>query len=80
MVSSDESVRFVGENRPDEDLSEATSKRANFQLVKPWSGRRRSLRQAVAYFCRIIDEREEEEWVMRERSPLLVKRKGWSWT
>ncbi|KAL0455675.1 UNVERIFIED_CONTAM: hypothetical protein Slati_0906700 [Sesamum latifolium] len=52
----------MGENPPDEDPSEATSKRAGFQSIGPSSGQRRSLRQAVASFRRLIDEEEEEVW------------------
>ncbi|KAL0410825.1 UNVERIFIED_CONTAM: hypothetical protein Slati_3672200 [Sesamum latifolium] len=61
MASLDESVHFLSENRPDEDPSEATSKRAGSQSVGPSSGRRRSLRQMAASFIHLIDEEEEEE-------------------
>ncbi|KAL0433912.1 UNVERIFIED_CONTAM: hypothetical protein Slati_2725500 [Sesamum latifolium] len=59
MASSNESVHFVGQNRPDEDPSEATSKRADSQSAGPLSGRR-SLQQATASFRRLMDEQKEE--------------------
>ncbi|KAL0427382.1 UNVERIFIED_CONTAM: hypothetical protein Slati_2913000 [Sesamum latifolium] len=46
-VSSDESVRFVGENHPGEDPSEATSRMAGSQSAGLSGGRRKSLRQMV---------------------------------
>ncbi|KAK4406597.1 hypothetical protein Sango_0666200 [Sesamum angolense] len=38
MAYSHESVRFVGESRPDEDLSKATSKRTGLHSASPLSG------------------------------------------
>ncbi|KAL0458113.1 UNVERIFIED_CONTAM: hypothetical protein Slati_0438500 [Sesamum latifolium] len=58
--SSDESVRFVGENNPGDDPSEATSRMAGSQSAGPSSGRRRSLRRLAATYRRLIDEEEEE--------------------
>ncbi|KAL0420693.1 UNVERIFIED_CONTAM: hypothetical protein Slati_3092200 [Sesamum latifolium] len=60
MASSDESVRFVGESHPGEDPFEATSRMTGSQSVGPSGGRRQSLRQMAATFCRLIDEEEEE--------------------
>ncbi|KAL0445710.1 UNVERIFIED_CONTAM: hypothetical protein Slati_1698900 [Sesamum latifolium] len=60
IASSDESVHFMGESHPGEDLSEATSRRTGSQSVGPSSGRRRSLRQMAASFRRLIDEEKEE--------------------
>ncbi|KAL0416237.1 UNVERIFIED_CONTAM: hypothetical protein Slati_3455600 [Sesamum latifolium] len=60
MSSSDESVRFVGENNLGTDPSEATLRMAKSQSAGPSSGRRRSLRRMAAAFCRLIDEEEEE--------------------
>ncbi|KAL0394644.1 UNVERIFIED_CONTAM: hypothetical protein Slati_4430600 [Sesamum latifolium] len=60
MASSDESIRFVGENHPGEDPSEATSRRAGSQSAGPSGGRRWSLRQMAAAFRRLVDEEEEE--------------------
>ncbi|KAL0449100.1 UNVERIFIED_CONTAM: hypothetical protein Slati_1466400 [Sesamum latifolium] len=59
IVADDESVRFVGENYPGEDPSEATSRRAGSQSAGPSGGRRRSPRQMAASFRRLIDEEEE---------------------
>ncbi|KAL0439420.1 UNVERIFIED_CONTAM: hypothetical protein Slati_2425000 [Sesamum latifolium] len=50
MDSSNESVYFVGENHPDEDPSEVTSKRTGFQSASSSSGWRRSWQQAAALF------------------------------
>ncbi|KAL0373555.1 UNVERIFIED_CONTAM: hypothetical protein Sradi_3271200 [Sesamum radiatum] len=83
MASSNESIRFMGENRPDEDPSEATSKRIGLQAASPSSGRMRSRRQAVAAFRCLLDE-EDEVGVMRRRPFSLarerrwLRRKGWS--
>ncbi|KAL0290212.1 UNVERIFIED_CONTAM: hypothetical protein Sradi_7055000 [Sesamum radiatum] len=59
-VSSDESVRFVGENHPGEDPSEATSRMAASQSAGQSGGRRKRLCQMTATFRRLIDEEEEE--------------------
>ncbi|KAL0434359.1 UNVERIFIED_CONTAM: hypothetical protein Slati_2770200 [Sesamum latifolium] len=59
MASLDESVHFVGENRPNVDRSEATSKRTGFQSVEPSSGWRRSRRQAAVAFRHLLDEKDE---------------------
>ncbi|KAL0434464.1 UNVERIFIED_CONTAM: hypothetical protein Slati_2780700 [Sesamum latifolium] len=49
-ISSDESVRFVGENHPGEDPFEATSRMAGSQSAGSSSGRRKSLHQMAAVF------------------------------
>ncbi|KAL0433229.1 UNVERIFIED_CONTAM: hypothetical protein Slati_2657200 [Sesamum latifolium] len=54
--SSDESIRFVGENNPGDDPSDATSRRADSRFAGPSSGRRRSLRRMATAFRRLIDE------------------------
>ncbi|KAL0289139.1 UNVERIFIED_CONTAM: hypothetical protein Sradi_7080000 [Sesamum radiatum] len=74
-VSSDESVRFVGENHLGEDPSEATLRMAGSQFAEPSGGRKRSLRQMAASCRRLIDEEEEEVGGMRGR-PLLLERRG----
>ncbi|KAL0367218.1 UNVERIFIED_CONTAM: hypothetical protein Sradi_3611900 [Sesamum radiatum] len=79
MAFSDELVHFVGENRPNEDPSEATSKRAGFHSVGPSSSRRRSLPKAAAAFCCLLDEEDEMgggEDVRRRPFP-VVKKRGW---
>ncbi|KAL0405972.1 UNVERIFIED_CONTAM: hypothetical protein Slati_3911100 [Sesamum latifolium] len=68
MASSDESVRFVGESFPGEDPSEGTSRRAGSQSTGSSSGRRQSLRQMAASFCRLIDEEDEVGGDEREAS------------
>ncbi|KAL0457711.1 UNVERIFIED_CONTAM: hypothetical protein Slati_0398300 [Sesamum latifolium] len=59
-VFSDESVRFVGENHPGEDPSEATSRMMGSKSVGPSGGRRKSLRQMAVAVRRLIDEEKEE--------------------
>ncbi|KAL0427990.1 UNVERIFIED_CONTAM: hypothetical protein Slati_2973800 [Sesamum latifolium] len=49
----------MGENRPDDDPFEATSKRECFQSVGPSSGRRKSSRQAAVAFRCLLDEEDE---------------------
>ncbi|KAL0285784.1 UNVERIFIED_CONTAM: hypothetical protein Sangu_2764200 [Sesamum angustifolium] len=58
-VDMDESVLFVRESRPDEDPSEATSKRTSLHSLGPSSGRRRSRRQAAVAFRRLLYEEDE---------------------
>ncbi|KAL0404166.1 UNVERIFIED_CONTAM: hypothetical protein Sradi_2057400 [Sesamum radiatum] len=58
-LSSDESVRFMGEINPSDDSSEATSKRVDSRSAGPSSGRRRSLRRMATTYRRLIDEEEE---------------------
>ncbi|KAL0412331.1 UNVERIFIED_CONTAM: hypothetical protein Sradi_1434800 [Sesamum radiatum] len=74
MSSSDESVRFVGENNPGTDPSKVTSRMAGSQSVGPSSGRRRSLRKMAAAFRRLIDEEEERE--VRGRRLPMERRRG----
>ncbi|KAL0420355.1 UNVERIFIED_CONTAM: hypothetical protein Slati_3058400 [Sesamum latifolium] len=57
MSSTDESVRYIGENLGD-DLSEATSRRSGSPLPSYVAGQRWSLRQAAR---RLLDESSEEE-------------------
>ncbi|KAL0438237.1 UNVERIFIED_CONTAM: hypothetical protein Slati_2306700 [Sesamum latifolium] len=59
--TSDESIRFVGENNPGEDPFEATSRMAGSQSAGPSSGRRQSLRMMAAAVLRLIDGDEEED-------------------
>ncbi|KAL0462460.1 UNVERIFIED_CONTAM: hypothetical protein Slati_0133600 [Sesamum latifolium] len=66
--TSDESVRFVGENNPSEDPFEATSRMAGSQSAGPSSGWRRSLRMMAAAVRRLIDEDDEEDEIEGEAS------------
>ncbi|KAL0292517.1 UNVERIFIED_CONTAM: hypothetical protein Sangu_2529500 [Sesamum angustifolium] len=61
MASLDESIRFVGESRPDEDPSEGTLKRTDLHFASPSSVSMRSQRQATAAFLCLLDEEDEEE-------------------
>ncbi|KAL0411183.1 UNVERIFIED_CONTAM: hypothetical protein Slati_3708000 [Sesamum latifolium] len=80
MASSDKSVCFVGESHPDEDPSEATSKRAGSQSMGPLSGRRRSLRRMAASFRRLIDEEKEEVGGNEGEASSPERREEWSQT
>ncbi|KAL0290580.1 UNVERIFIED_CONTAM: 60S ribosomal protein L27 [Sesamum calycinum] len=75
MASSNEPVHFVGESYPDENPSEATSKRTGLHSTGPSSGQRRSRRQGAATFRRLLDE-EDEVGVTRKRLPPWRRRES----
>ncbi|KAL0340354.1 UNVERIFIED_CONTAM: hypothetical protein Sradi_4552200 [Sesamum radiatum] len=62
MSSTDESIRYIGENLS-KDLSEATSKRSGSNPPSPIGGRRWILRQAAHHFLdeSSVGEGDEEE-------------------
>ncbi|KAL0392947.1 UNVERIFIED_CONTAM: hypothetical protein Sradi_2517500 [Sesamum radiatum] len=74
MASSNESVLFVRESRPDEDPSEATSKGMSLHSAGPSSSRRRSRRQAIVAFRGLLYEEDEVGGDEEEASSLAKER------
>ncbi|KAL0298483.1 UNVERIFIED_CONTAM: hypothetical protein Sradi_6508100 [Sesamum radiatum] len=60
MASSDESVRFIGETHPDDDLFETTLKRVGHHSAGLSSGRRWSQRQTATTSRKLVDEEDDE--------------------